>query len=154
MYASSDSSPDFETNSCVERLKKKPKLEDSMPVCTLEEESAELTSFKAPRMLFTPFPSTLNSKSFHQTSNDREGGIIVNVTHKTQKDSSDIVKSDSKNRQTNVSLTVEDSENFHCDTQMLRDIENKELTKDCIQLQSGINIKNDKDIKSNLGCHL
>ena len=95
VYASSDSSPDFETNSCVERLKKKPKLEDSMPVCTLEEESAELTSFKAPRMLFTPFPSTLNSKSFHQTSNDREGGIIVNVTHKTQKDSSDIVKTDS-----------------------------------------------------------
>ena len=78
-------------------------------------------------MLFTPLPSTPKSKRFIQsTFNEKEGGVIVDVTQKkTQKINISGAGFSSEGK---ISVVPqEDTEDFQWDTQMLRDVEMGEL---------------------------
>ena len=139
LYDEGTSSPDFETDSCIKR--KEEVLYDSIELssefeieppkdkykkCKLDHpESISLSddnnspdSNMAPRMLFTPFPSS------SKCDTSKNSGIVVNVTQKkTQKGSSNF----EEHAESKVLTQIEDSEFFSCDTQMLRDIERKEF---------------------------
>ena len=139
LYDEGTSSPDFETDSCIKR--KEEVLYDSIELSSefeieppkdknkkckfdhpesisLSDDNNILDSNKAPRMLFTPFPSS------SKCDTSKNSGIVVNVTQKkTQKGSGNF----EEHIESKVSTQIEDSEFFSCDTQMLRDIERKEF---------------------------
>ena len=139
LYDEGTSSPDFETDSCIKRKEevlydsielssefeieppkdknKKCKLDHPESI-SLSDDNNRTDSNKAPRMLFTPFPSS------SKCDTSKNSGIVVNVTQKkTQKGSGNFAE----HIESKVLTQIEDSEFFSCDTQMLRDIERKEL---------------------------